>query len=164
MIRWKALLKKNKGKQIPLSDYDEDAAEKLKAKLDAANSMKETATTAADKLKAAEAVEKAKAEINDMKKLKFTQQHMFKTTPSESQLESRIDKWSKDIKKLEVDVQNKEDNKEVALGTSKINYMDPRITVAWCKRCEVPIEKVFPKTLLDKFNWAMAVAPQWKFE
>lgn len=36
----------------------------------------------------------------------------------------------------------KEDLKTVALGTSKINYMDPRITVAWCKRHEVPIEKV----------------------
>ncbi len=59
-------MKKNKGKQIPLSDYDDDAAEKLKLKLDSANSMKETATTAADKLKAAEAVEKAKAEINEV--------------------------------------------------------------------------------------------------
>lgn len=28
--------------------------------------------------------------------------------------------------------QNKEDLKTVALGTSKINYLDPRITVAWC--------------------------------
>lgn len=27
-----------------------------------------------------------------------------------------------------------DDNKQVALGTAKINYMDPRITVAWCKR------------------------------
>ncbi len=31
-----------------------------------------------------------------------------------------------------------QDLKTVALGTSKINYMDPRITVAWCKRNEVP--------------------------
>ena len=37
----------------------------------------------------------------------------------------------------------RDDNKEVSLGTSKINYMDPRISVAWCKRCEVPIEKAF---------------------
>ncbi|KAL2330551.1 hypothetical protein Fmac_018132 [Flemingia macrophylla] len=36
----------------------------------------------------------------------------------------------------------KEDLKTVALGTSKINYLDPRITVAWCKRHEVPIEKM----------------------
>ena len=43
---------------------------------------------------------------------------------------------------MEHDMQTKEDLKTVALGTSKINYMDPRITVAWCKRNEVPIEKV----------------------
>ena len=47
---------------------------------------------------------------------------------------------------------------------SKINYMDPRISVAWCKRCEVPIDKVFARTLREKFNWAMAVLPDWKFE
>jgi len=41
--------------------------------------------------------------------------------------------------------------------------MDPRISVAWCKRNEVPIEKVFSKTMRDKFNWAMAVPPEWLF-
>lgn len=43
---------------------------------------------------------------------------------------------------MERDKETKEDLKTVALGTSKINYLDPRITVAWCKRNEVPIEKV----------------------
>ena len=42
--------------------------------------------------------------------------------------------------------------------------MDPRISVAWCKRNEVPIEKIFAKTLRDKFPWAMAVPPDWKFD
>ena len=46
----------------------------------------------------------------------------------------------------------------------QINYMDPRISVAWCKRNEVPIEKIFSKTLRDKFNWAMAVEPDWQFD
>jgi DNA topoisomerase-1 len=41
--------------------------------------------------------------------------------------------------------------------------MDPRISVAWCKRNEVPIENIFSKTLRDKFNWAMAVEPDWEF-
>ena len=88
---------------------------------------------------------------------------MYKTTPSESSLEGKITKWQEDIRKLETDIRNRDENKEVALGTSKINYMDPRISVAWCKRCEVPIDKVFAKTLRDKFNWAMAVPPDWKF-
>jgi len=57
----------------------------------------------------------------------------------------------------------KEDLKTVALGTSKINYLDPRITVAWCKRAEVPIEKVFNKSLMSKFHWAMDVELEWRF-
>jgi DNA topoisomerase I len=89
---------------------------------------------------------------------------MFKATPSEAAVTTRIEKWGDDIRKLEVDINNRDENKEVALGTSKINYMDPRISVAWCKRNEVPIDKVFAKTLRDKFNWAMAVPPDWKFE
>ena len=58
---------------------------------------------------------------------------------------------------------DKDDNKTVALGTSKINYMDPRITVAWCKRNECPIEKMFSKALQDKFPWAMSVPDTYSF-
>jgi len=39
---------------------------------------------------------------------------------------------AKQIARLELSAKVKEDLKNVALGTSKINYMDPRITVAWC--------------------------------
>lgn len=46
------------------------------------------------------------------------------------------------IEKIDRDIKTKEEMKNVALGTSKINYMDPRISVSWCKRNEVPIEKV----------------------
>ena len=78
---------------------------------------------------------------------------MYKSTPSLESIEGRVEKWVEQIKKLELDIRNRDENKEVALGTSKINYMDPRISVAWCKRCDVPIDKVFAKTLRDKFNW-----------
>ncbi len=64
---------------------------------------------------------------------------------------------------MELQARSKEDLKTVALGTSKINYMDPRITVAWCKRNDVPIEKIFNKSLLGKFNWAMDVEPNFRF-
>lgn len=51
----------------------------------------------------------------------------------------------------------------ILLLLSQLNYMDPRISVAWCKRNEVPIEKIFSKTMRDKFNWAMAVPSDWEF-
>lgn len=68
------------------------------------------------------------------------------------------------------------------LHCSKINYLDPRITVAWCNTHEVPIEKLFSKTLLKKCTclvvelvvlqsnsfltvvpWALGVENDWKF-
>ncbi|KAF3792425.1 DNA topoisomerase 1 [Nymphaea thermarum] len=67
------------------------------------------------------------------------------------------------IEKIDRDTKTKEEMKNVALGTSKINYMDPRISVAWCKRNEVPIEKIFNKSLLAKFAWAMDVEPDYSF-
>ncbi|XP_010448222.1 PREDICTED: DNA topoisomerase 1 alpha-like [Camelina sativa] len=77
--------------------------------------------------------------------------------------EKKIAQQMMKIEKMERDMQTKEDLKTVALGTSKINYMDPRITVAWCKRHEVPIEKIFNKSLLEKFAWAMDVEPDFTF-
>ena len=45
----------------------------------------------------------------------------------------------------------------------KINYMDPRITVAWCKRVQLPLERVFAKTLQSKFPWACGSPSTFKF-
>lgn len=53
--------------------------------------------------------------------------------------------------------------KSVALTTSKINYIDPRITAAWAKKVGLPIEKIFSKSLREKFPWAMDVAESWAF-
>ncbi|GAB4858462.1 hypothetical protein Ancab_009936 [Ancistrocladus abbreviatus] len=78
-------------------------------------------------------------------------------------LEKKIVQTNAKIEKMERDMKTKEDLKEIALGTSKINYLDPRITVAWCKRNEVPIEKVFNKSLLAKFAWAMDADPGFRF-
>jgi len=57
------------------------------------------------------------------------------------------------IAKLEVKKTEKDDLKTVALGTSKINYIDPRITIAWCVKSGLDLKKVFSKTLRDKFTW-----------
>ncbi|GMI79419.1 MGOUN 1, TOPOISOMERASE 1, DNA topoisomerase I alpha, FASCIATA5 [Hibiscus trionum] len=78
-------------------------------------------------------------------------------------IEKKITQTNAKIEKMERDMQTKEDLQTVALGTSKINYLDPRITVAWCKRHKVPIEKIFNKSLLAKFAWAMDVDPDFRF-
>nr|XP_040018506.1 DNA topoisomerase I, mitochondrial isoform X1 [Gasterosteus aculeatus aculeatus] len=57
--------------------------------------------------------------------------------------------------KLDVQAINREENKQIALGTSKVSYLDPRITVAWCKNMAVRIEKIYNKAQRDKFAWAI---------
>ena len=37
----------------------------------------------------------------------------------------------KQVLKMEVQATDREENKQIALGTSKLNYLDPRISVAW---------------------------------
>jgi DNA topoisomerase-1 len=65
--------------------------------------------------------------------------------------------------KLEIQMNMKEELKTVSLGTSKINYLDPRITLSWCKRHEVPPNTVFTKALIEKFHWAMDCEMDFKF-
>ncbi|CAF3445264.1 unnamed protein product [Rotaria socialis] len=52
----------------------------------------------------------------------------------------------------------REENKDIALGTSKLNYLDPRISVAWRKKWDVPIEEIYSKTQHDKLLWAVDMA------
>lgn len=76
----------------------------------------------------------------------------------------QLDRLKEQLTKLEVQATDKEENKEIALGTSKLNYLDPRITVAWCKKNNVPIEKIYNKTQRDKFRWAIDMAgPDYVF-
>ena len=92
-------------------------------------------------------IEKIKAELKQAKKDKL---------PKADNLQKRLDK-------AEAARRTKDETKNVSLGTSKINYNDPRITIAWCKAHEVPIQKQFPKTLLAKFAWAMSTEPDYRF-
>ncbi|KAK0617958.1 hypothetical protein B0T17DRAFT_591888 [Bombardia bombarda] len=75
--------------------------------------------------------------------------------PSAEKFTATIKKLDDRIKTLELQSADREGNKEVALGTSKINYIDPRLTVVFAAKFNVPIEKFFSKTLRDKFNWAI---------
>jgi len=67
----------------------------------------------------------------------------------------QLERLLEQLEKLEIQKTDKDENKTIALGTSKLNYLDPRISVAWCKKHEVPIEKVYNKTQREKFRWAI---------
>ena len=43
----------------------------------------------------------------------------------------QVERLEEQLMKLDVKATDKQENKEIALGTSKLNYLDPRISVAW---------------------------------
>jgi DNA topoisomerase-1 len=83
-----------------------------------------------------------------------------------SGIKNKIDKIEiirKKIKKLRLKKELKQEGKSLSLGTSKQNYIDPRIIIAFVKEFNIPIEKVFTKTLIEKFKWAMEVDATYRF-
>lgn len=94
---------------------------------------------------------------------KLTDEFLEKNN-NEEKLKDKIVKLEQRIINANLQLKDKEDNSQVSLGTSKINYIDPRLSVVFCKRYNVPIEKVFTKTLRDKFKWAIeSVEDDWRF-
>ncbi|ETW80762.1 hypothetical protein HETIRDRAFT_476461 [Heterobasidion irregulare TC 32-1] len=110
-----------------------------------------------------EKIKDIEEEFKRLKKERGTGRAAFKRERPAEKIEEAIEKLDEKIKTFKLQMVDREAGKEVALGTSKINYLDPRITAAWCKKYSVPIEKIFSKTLLTKFPWAMEVDDKWKF-
>ncbi|KAL5367650.1 eukaryotic DNA topoisomerase I [Cryptosporidium parvum] len=78
-------------------------------------------------------------------------------------VQKKIDSIKSKISNLYLKIKIKDDNKTVALNTSKINYMDPRISVAFCKKYDLPIDKIFNRSLRTKFPWAMYTRSDFSF-
>jgi DNA topoisomerase-1 len=81
----------------------------------------------------------------------------IKEDKSKESNKKKIVKLNTKLKKLKAKKELKLELKNISLGTSKINYIDPRITIAWIKKHDFPIEKIFSETLRDKFRWAFDV-------
>ncbi|PHH49450.1 DNA topoisomerase 1 [Ceratocystis fimbriata CBS 114723] len=86
-------------------------------------------------------------------------------SPTVEKIVANIEKLDTQIANLQLQAEDREGNKEVALSTSKINYIDPRLTVVFSKKFGVPIEKFFSKRLREKFNWAIKSVgdEDWEF-
>jgi len=63
-------------------------------------------------------------------------------------LETRIEK-----KKLDIELTKR--TKEYNLGTSLKSYIDPTAYVKWAQKVDFDLEKFYPKTLRNKFSWAL---------
>ncbi|KAI3636607.1 hypothetical protein MIR68_005296 [Amoeboaphelidium protococcarum] len=158
MIEMNAKLKKSRPELTePESDLDEETY---------ARKEKEAAELEQQKLekKYESLCEKAKAAGEDPPaKEDVMSSASQKKDPTMDRLEKQYKSLSNKILTLKSQLIDRDENKTTALGTSKINYIDPRITAAWAKKHDVPIEKMFTKTLRQKFTWAMDVDADWEF-
>lgn len=108
-----------------------------------------------------ESLDVMEAEFRDELK---TDKPSVKASATVEKLRAQVDKFEERITNTELQLKDKEDNSTVALGTSKMNYIDPRLTVMFSKKFDVPIEKLFTKTLREKFKWAIeSVDENWRF-
>uniref|UniRef100_A0A8C4ZYE3 DNA topoisomerase 1 n=1 Tax=Gadus morhua TaxID=8049 RepID=A0A8C4ZYE3_GADMO len=119
----------------------EKSMQTLQAKIDA---KKDQLSDARRELKSS----KADAKVRRDEKSK-------KTVETRKKAISRIEEQ---LMRMEVQATDREENKQIALGTSKLNYLDPRISVAWCKKWDIPVEKIYNKTQREKFAWALDMA------
>lgn len=92
-------------------------------------------------------------------KIKQYKSELKKDTISEKKKKSLREK----IKVLQEKKKSKKELKDIALGTSKANYIDPRITIAFAKKHDVSLEKFFTAGNLKKFQWATSINENFKF-
>jgi len=70
---------------------------------------------------------------------------------------SKLNKSSKNYKDKVKKLKEKEKSAHLALGTSKLNYIDPRITVAFLKKNKIDPSEYYNERELTKFKWALSI-------
>lgn len=73
-----------------------------------------------------DALEDVEEEFKRLKKERGTGKATLKRAKGEEKIEELIQKLDERIKTHKLQMEDREEGKEVALGTSKINYLDPR--------------------------------------
>jgi DNA topoisomerase-1 len=107
-------------------------------------------------------LKRGKAGLKGGREAVLDKKELVKKFPEDAKATERELERAREKARREQDkIERKELNKQISLNTSKTNYNDPRISVTWCKKNEVRIEKVFPKTLQSKFIWAMYEDPSF---
>lgn len=104
--------------------------------------------------------------INTMiRKLRKTKKKTIerKSKMDKEEYNKKINRIDSKILLLKLKKDTKSKMKNVSLGTSKMNYIDPRIVFGFMKRFQIPEEKLFTKTLLSRFQWASEVDRDYRF-
>jgi len=104
-----------------------------------------------------------KQQIENIDNMIKTQRKRLRKIKKIQKNQDRIDKIRKRIAELKAKKDMKIQLKNISLETSKANYIDPRITVAFMKRHDINMDKIFSRALQNKFHWAFDIDKDYKF-
>lgn len=69
--------------------------------------------------------------------------------------EKKTDAIVNRIEKAKCDIELSRQTKEYNLGTSLKSYIDPRVYVEWAGKVDFNLRRLYPKTLVKKYAWAL---------
>lgn len=118
-------------------------------------------------------IEKAESQLKDLKKKisaakKALEGEKLENTlqsykEKKEKIESRVVKAQQRIENLQMKKTFKNETKTFSIGTARNAYSSPKIAYSWAKDHDVPINKIYSKSLTEKFEWAMNTpADYWK--
>lgn len=67
-------------------------------------------------------------------------------------LKEQIEKSKAKLDQAELNLESKERNQNFTAGTAKNSYIDPSIVSAWCRKIDMPIEKVYTTKQIEQFS------------
>ena len=108
-------------------------------------------------------IDNAVKKIDDMMKKLRDRKRKLSSSKNTKDKSEKIKKINAKIETLKLKKDTKGKMKNVSLGTSKTNYIDPRIIFSFIKKYEIPEEKLFNKQLLTRFEWASKVSKDYSF-
>jgi len=114
-------------------------------------------------------LEKTDSKIKELKsklrKLKRDKAKKIEKGNKTTSINKRIASVQDKIKNLKNKKSRQTESKSLSTGTSKINYIDPRITIAFLKTNNIfdNIDKFFNKSHQKQFVWALEVDSNYKF-
>lgn len=114
-------------------------------------------------------IEKTDIKIKDLRrklnKLQRDKNKIIEKRKNTGAINKRISNVKDKIKILKNKKSRQTVSKSLSTGTSKINYIDPRITVAFLKTNNIVanIDKFFNKSQQNQFTWALDINENYKF-
>jgi DNA topoisomerase I len=108
-------------------------------------------------------IDNAVKKIDDMIKKLRNKKRKLTSSKNTNDKKEKINKIDAKIDTLKLKKDTKGKMKNVSLGTSKTNYIDPRIIFSFIKKYEIPEEKLFNKQLITRFEWASKVSKDYSF-